>query len=49
MTGSVEVAQLLHQLAVADGLQPELGPLSRMASSSSYEDLLYHHADPTSP
>ncbi len=45
----MEVAQLLHQLALADGLQPELAPLSRMPSSASYEDLLYSHLDTTSP
>ena len=42
----MDVAQLLHQLAEADGLQPEHVPLSRVPSSASYDDALYGELSP---
>lgn len=42
LSGSVEVAQLLHQLALADGLRPEQLHAS-LAASGAYEDLLLYH------
>ncbi|GAB4814718.1 hypothetical protein N2152v2_001764 [Parachlorella kessleri] len=46
LAGSIDVAQLLHQLAVADGLHPEHVPLSRVPSSASYDDALYAELSP---